>query len=124
MRFARFLPYLLCFFAAPLWAQRPPSISGHWREPSKGTVIAISPSASGKCSGLVVYSKNAKHIGHALFQNAWYDQREQVWKGTLVRPDDGLEISARLNILNASTMKVTLRKYIFTKTFMLSAYNF
>lgn len=124
MKIIYLLLYVFCCLATPVWSQHPPSISGRWREPSKGTIIAISPSAEGKQSGTVVYSVNAKHIGLELFKNAFYDQREQVWKGTLVVPGDLMEISARLTVLNAQTLKVTLRKYIFTKTFTLYAHHF
>ena len=100
-----------------LAAAQPPahaSVEGLWKNPIGSAIIAVAPCGSVLC-GKVVWasargqSEVAKNAPRIVGTTVLTDVRPKAsgWTGKLYVPDDNIHVSAKLQLLNASQLKLT-----------------
>ena len=100
-----------------LAAAQPPahaSVEGLWKNPIGSAIIAVAPCGSVLC-GKVVWasargqSEVAKNEPRIVGTTVLTDVRSKGrgWTGKLYVPDDNIHVSAKLQLLNASQLKLT-----------------
>lgn len=90
------------------------SIEGLWKNPIGSAIIAVAPCGTTLC-GKVVWasargqSEVAKNTTHVVGTTVLTDVRPKGrgWAGKLYVPDDNIHVSARLQLLNDSQLKLT-----------------
>ncbi len=105
------LPLLLALSAAQA---HPRPIDGLWKNPIGSAIIAISPCGKLLCGKVVWASARgerevAKTTGHIVGMVVLTAVRPSGngWTGKLFIPDDNIHVSARLQLINASQLKLT-----------------
>jgi uncharacterized protein (DUF2147 family) len=90
------------------------SIEGLWKNPIGSAIIAVAPCGSALC-GKVVWasargqSEVAKNAPRVVGITVLTDVRSKGrgWTGKLYVPDDNIHVSAKLQLLNDSQLKLT-----------------
>ena len=89
-------------------------VEGLWKNPIGSAIIAVAPCGSVLC-GKVVWasargqSEVAKNAPRIVGTTVLTDVRPKAsgWTGKLYVPDDNIHVSAKLQLLNASQLKLT-----------------
>jgi uncharacterized protein (DUF2147 family) len=106
------LPLLLALAAA----QPPPSapIQGLWKNPIGSAIIAIAPCGRTLCGKIVWASERgqrevARTTSHVVGTVVLTELKPKAggWTGELFVPDDNIHVSAKLQLLNATRLKLT-----------------
>ncbi|MGN6058801.1 MAG: DUF2147 domain-containing protein [Sphingomicrobium sp.] len=99
--------------AAPDSAQ--PSILGQWRSPGGNSIIAIAPCGNGLCGTVAWASDKAKEaarrttaqlVGTQLLTGL-EQKGTNRWQGKLFIPDKNMRANAKIELVNASQLKVS-----------------
>ena len=85
--------------------------------------IEIYKATDGLWYGKILKSDDAKTIGKMIFRNGKYDATAKKWKGELVKPDNGMTLTAELNLESNGKLKVKGSKFFMTKTFYWTKLN-
>ena len=85
--------------------------------------IKIYKASDGLWYGKIIKSDDAKTIGKVIFRKGKYDATTKKWTGELVKPDNGMTLTAELNLESNGKLKVKGSKYFITKTFYWTKLN-
>jgi uncharacterized protein (DUF2147 family) len=96
-------------------AQSPPEpIQGYWKNPSGSAIIVIAPCGQALC-GTVAWAsaegrrEASKSVSHVIGTRVLTGLRRSDgrWTGSLFIPDDNVHVSARLQVLSGSGLRLT-----------------
>lgn len=90
-------------------------ISGTWMNDANTRDVTISAQGNAWVGKLAWASEQNAKIGFPMFQNFHYNRE---FRGTLVQPDSGHEVSATITFNDDGTLKVTGYKGIFHKSYI------
>lgn len=65
-------------------------------------------------------AKATPNSGKIILNKFIYSPSEKAYAGTMSPPDSNTEISAKIVFVNADKLKITARKFVFTKTMYLT----
>lgn len=108
----------------------PAPIEGLWKNPIGSAIIAIAPCGGALCGKVVWASERgqrevARTTSHVVGTMVLTDVRPKAhgWSGKLFIPDDNIHVSAHLQLMSASQLKLTgcamlllCRSQIWTRT--------
>ena len=104
---------IILALAAAQSAQQAP-IEGLWKNPIGSAIIAVAPCGSALCGKVVWASERgqrevAKTTSNVVGTTVLTDMKRKgnAWTGQLFIPDDNIHVSAKLQLLNATQLKLT-----------------
>ena len=107
------IPLLTLALAGAQPAQHAP-IEGLWKNPIGSAIIAVAPCGNALCGKVVWASARgqrevAKNTSNVIGTTVLTDVKPKGkgWAGKLFVPDDNIHVSARLQLLNATQLKLT-----------------
>ena len=109
-------PIALASLIALTAAQEPPraQVEGNWRNPSGSAIIAIAPCGKTLCGKVVWASPRARREASKSTPNVvgttvltGLRRSGNRWTGTLFIPDDNVHVSARLQPIGPSQLKLS-----------------
>jgi uncharacterized protein (DUF2147 family) len=113
--------------AVATFAQSPSAenaIKGIWAATEmNNSQIEIYKAADGLWYGKILKSDESKTIGKVIFRKGKYDATTKKWTGELVKPDNGMILTAELNLESNSNLQVKGSKFFMTKTFYWTKLN-
>jgi Uncharacterized protein conserved in bacteria (DUF2147) len=94
--------------------------TGNWyaEEMDKSTV-QIYKAANGFYYGKIISSDKATNIGKLIITKLKFNESDNVFEGTMVKPSNGIEANAKLILLDDRNLKVVAKKYFMKKTIMM-----
>ena len=106
------LPILFALAAAQAAPHAP--IEGLWKNPIGSAIISVAPCGSALCGKVVWASARgqrevAKNTSHVVGTTVLTNLRPKGsgWAGKLYIPDDNIHVSAKLQLLGATQLKLT-----------------
>ncbi len=106
--------FVLLAAAVPAGALAQAPIEGLWRNPSGTAIIAIAPCGNALCGkvawasarGQQEVAKNTPNVVGTTVLTGLRPSRGR-WNGSLYIPDDNIHVSAKLQLVSASQLKLT-----------------
>ncbi len=110
---------LLLWIVGYVSAQQEASkIKGVWlAKENDNALIELFQEDDGKWIGKIITSDARESIGKKIFINGVYNHEDNMWEGILIKPDNGLEVSATISLVTDQKIKIVGQKYFLTKTF-------
>jgi uncharacterized protein (DUF2147 family) len=106
------VPMLLALSVAPGAAHAP--IEGYWKNPIGSAIIAIAPCGDAWCGKVAWASARGRHEASKSTANVvgttvltGLHLAHGRWTGSLFIPDDGIHVSARLQLLDNRRLELT-----------------
>jgi hypothetical protein len=98
-------------------AQRPDSaIAGVWNLAERGAQVAMHLDAEAGWTGTILHATRPADVGKPLFRGLRFDPRHSVWRGSILRPEDGSAASVTVRAASGDTLIAVARKAFFSRT--------
>lgn len=101
-------------------AQKADDIVGRWQNmDDRNFQIEITCSSEGKYIGRVVNNLNPAVAGREVLKRCIYDKEKKMYIGRLLPANFSSELVAEIKMLSFGELKITIHKFVLTKTICL-----
>ena len=98
-------------------AQRPDSaIAGTWNLAERAARVVMHVEADGGWTGVIQEPRRREEIGLPLFRALRFDPRQSLWRGSILRPENGATVSVTVRLAGGDTLVAVAKQAFLTKT--------
>ena len=90
-------------------------LAGRWKDAELKLVSEFTRAPDGKWSAVVISSPRASEVGKRTFENVVWEEKTQVFKGTLIKPVGGQKVDVTLSLDSENAMTGKASIFIFKK---------